>query len=108
MPTSTVEIQWNGDEVKRDVISACRQGLNYIGAMCVNDAKGRVHRITSLLQGSIGMFPATDDDLFVVWGNKQPYLDYAIIEEERHPYLQPAADENYSKLTDAIAGYYGR
>ena len=43
------------------------------------------------------MFPATDDDLFIAWGNKQPYLDYAIIEENRHPYLQPSADAELSQ-----------
>ena len=103
-----MSLEWNGDTVKRKMIEAAKWGVDKTTSECVIEAKNRVPRVTSTLQGSIQMRPAKQqgDDVVGIWGSFD--VDYAIYVEmgtsrmSGTPYLRPSADSQYPRLSDRI------
>ena len=77
-----MSLEWNGDNVKRNMVRAALWGVDATMAACVRKAKGRVAVRTSTLQGSIQMRSArvSGDDVVGLWGSFN--VDYALVVEE--------------------------
>ena len=91
---STVE--WNGDAILEATAKAAILGMDETLALCTAGAIGKVHIVSSDLQGSIHFEPSKRVSKFLVAGQWGSYdINYALIEEIRHPYLRPQADTYY-------------
>lgn len=96
--------RWHGDAQLRKLQEATKDAIDETMIQCVATSVGRVHTISTVLQGSIDYRPAKIERDGMVVGEWGSYLvDYAIYEEILHPYLRPSADRHYPKLKERIA-----
>lgn len=74
--------EWNGEQVKRNMIIAAKWGIDATMAAAVRKAKGRVAKKTTTLQGSIQMRQAQQrgDRVVGLWGSFN--VNYALYVEE--------------------------
>ena len=101
-------VDWKGDKVFIDTMTAARFGIDETLAASVNQAKSRVPVRTATLQGSIRLEPAkrTHARIKGRWGSFD--VLYALWVEigtrfnRAQPYLRPSADSEYPKLVDRI------
>jgi len=108
-----MSLDWKGDEVTPNMLSAAQFAIDQTMALAVVRAKEDLYPghglITAVLQGSIQMRPAEIRGKAVVgtWGSFT--VDYALPVEEgtgSRPglgYLQGAADAEYPKLATRVA-----
>ena len=95
---------WHGDAQKKRIAKAVKGAIDETTILCVGEAVRTVHKVTTVLQGSIDFIPAEEEpngDIAGEWGSKD--VNYAVYEEILHPYLRPAADKHYPGLTERIA-----
>lgn len=101
-------VEWNGDEVKRNIKAAQKQGLLRTVSDCLTDAKDLVHVRTGTLQRSIKTEGVKEDreGLSILWGSwdvKYAFWQEVLPEEKGgKAYLRPSADKNYPKLQSYI------
>lgn len=101
-------LKWYGDKVKEKMDRVIPWALNSIMADCIKGAKARVPVKTATLQGSIRMeFAKLINGMWTgIWGSFN--VLYALFVElgtpraQAKPYLRPAADANYGRLSKKI------
>ena len=78
---SEYAVTWKGAEVADKTRAAVHWGIDSTMADCVTTAKSLVHRVTSILQGSLQMRPAADvgGKITGYWGSFD--VNYAIFVE---------------------------
>lgn len=110
------DVDWRGDEVKRKVEEAQKQGLRLTISDCLATSKQLVNIRTGTLQRSIkmGRIQKVSGGFRVDWGAWQGGMDpqggigYAYWQEVKpikkggKAYLQPSADQHYPELKGNI------
>lgn len=105
-------LDWQGNKIKQIVFEACRLGIDETTAAAVTPAKERVRVRTRLLQGSIQSRPAKRDGNRIVGSFGSYDVNYALWQEigtskmSGQPYLRPAADQEFPKLSERIKRHY--
>lgn len=106
------KLDWRGDKIKEIVAEASRLGVDETTAAAVTPAKEKVRVRTRLLQGSIQFRPAERRGNRIVGSFGSYDVNYALWQEigtsrmSAQPYLRPAADQEFPKLSERIKRYY--
>lgn len=101
---------WEGEASMADILDAARLAIDETTAACVPVARGLVHVGTHRLQNGIGSIPAEiRGDEVVGWFGVIDDPGYALAQEflaspQGKAYIRPAADAEFPKLGDRVAG----
>lgn len=105
----SMQDEWNGDAIMREVLEAAREATDETTKDCVPIARGLVHVDSHRLQNSIGFVPAEiEGDTVVGLFGVVDDPGYALPQEflpEPHgkAFIRPAADQGFPALGDNIA-----
>jgi hypothetical protein len=108
-----MSLEWHGDEMKRRMTEAAKQGVNATLALCVIYSKqhhGGWQNQTGTAEGSINIYQYAQQEVSGVvsglWGSSD--VAYFIHLELRFFTLRHSADVNYPRLGSLIAKAFAR
>lgn len=111
-------LTWKGDELKRRITRAAKEGIDSTMALAVIHAKQHhpwVNR-TGTLEGSINIYQHAQEKgegtVSGLWGSADVmyaiFLELGTSRMSPFPYLRPAADAEYPKLAALIQRAFAR